>query len=158
MGLMNLMVTITHNDSCPEMLAAVRRGLFSTPTDEEFVEYLLQRKPKQQKRPAFEDHSLDVALFIIVFLSTFFRRLFRCAGSAFCTWKLNCGRPKLLGKHQSTEEHVLSYQRRNVAFKNNFLIRNQVTRLGIPRDWFDRTEAQNRAVPRLVALARSVRN
>ena len=68
MGLMNLMVTITHNDSCPEMLAAVRRGLFSTPTDEEFVEYLLQRKPKQQKRPAFEDHSLDVALFIIVFL------------------------------------------------------------------------------------------
>ena len=55
---MNCMVTITHSDSCPEMLAAIRRGVFATPTDEEFVENLLQRKPWGRKRPAFEDLSL----------------------------------------------------------------------------------------------------
>ena len=50
---------ITHCDSCPEMLAAIRRGGFATPTEDEFVEYLLQRKPWGSKRPAFEDHSLE---------------------------------------------------------------------------------------------------
>ena len=105
LGLMNCMVTLTHSDSCPEMLASIRRGVFATPTDEEFVEYLLQRKPWGRKRPDFEDHSL---------------------------------------------EHVISYQRRNVAFKRLFMRRDQQTPLGIVRDWFDRTEAQKRAVPRLV--------
>ena len=100
MGLMNVMVTISHNDSCPEMLAAIRRGLFAKPTDEEMVEFLLQRKKISSKRPKFEEHSL---------------------------------------------EHVLSYQRRNVAFKRNFLQRDTLTPLGIVKDWFDRTEAQMRA-------------
>jgi len=95
MGLMNVMVTISHNDSCPEMLAAIRRGLFAKPTDEELVEFLLQRKPRDRKRPAFEEHSL---------------------------------------------EHVLSYQRRNVSFKHNFLKRDALTPLGIAKDWFDRTD------------------
>ena len=91
MGLMNVMITISHNDSCPEMLAAIRRGLFAKPTDEELVEFLLQRKPRDRKRPAFEEHSL---------------------------------------------EHVLSYQRRNVSFKHNFLKRDALTPLGIAKDWF----------------------
>ena len=59
MGLMNVMVTISHNDSCPEMLAAIRRGLFAKPTEEELIEFLLQRKPRDRKRPAFEEHSLE---------------------------------------------------------------------------------------------------
>ena len=104
---MNCMVTLTHSDSCPEMLASIRRGVFATPTEEEFVEHLLQRKPYGRKRPDFEDHSL---------------------------------------------EHVISYQRRNVAFKRLFMKRDQRTPLGIVRDWFDRTEAQKRAVPRLSAV------
>ena len=36
LGLMQAMVTITHNDNCPEMLASVRRGPLAPPTDEEF--------------------------------------------------------------------------------------------------------------------------
>ena len=35
LGLMQAMVTVTHNDSCPEMLAAIRRGPFATPTEED---------------------------------------------------------------------------------------------------------------------------
>ena len=46
LGLMQAMVTVTHNDSCPEMLAAIRRGPFATPTEEEAIEYLLKRKPR----------------------------------------------------------------------------------------------------------------
>ena len=107
LGLMNCMITLTHSDSCPEMLASIRRGVFASPTEEEFVEYLLQRKPWGRKRPDFEDHSL---------------------------------------------EHVISYQRRNVAFKRLFMRRDQQTPLGIVRDWFDRTEAQKRAVPRLGSM------
>jgi len=40
---------------------------------------------------------------------------------------------------------VLSYQRRIAAFKLHFLKRIEKTPLGILRDWWDRTEAQNRA-------------
>jgi len=61
-GLFQAMVTITHNDSCPEMLAAVRRGPFATPTDEELIEYLLPRKPRDRQAPEFEKHSLEHVL------------------------------------------------------------------------------------------------
>ena len=54
LGLMQSMVTVTHNDSCPEMLAAIRRGPFATLTEEEAIEYLLKRKPRGRTRPAFE--------------------------------------------------------------------------------------------------------
>ena len=37
LGLMQSMVTVTHNDSTPEMLAAIRRGPFAVPTDEEAI-------------------------------------------------------------------------------------------------------------------------
>ena len=62
LGLMQTMVTVTANDSSPEMLAAIRRGPFAKPTDEEFVEYLLTRKRRDQERPAFENHSLEHVL------------------------------------------------------------------------------------------------
>ena len=55
-------VTITANDSCPEMLAAIRRGPFATPCDEEFLEYLLSTKRKDQARPRFEEHCLEHVL------------------------------------------------------------------------------------------------
>ena len=42
-------------------------------------------------------------------------------------------------------EHVLSYQRRIAATKENFMRRNKKTPLGIIQDWWDRTEAQMRA-------------
>ena len=44
LGLMQAMVTVTANDSSPEMLAAIRRGPFAEPTDDEFIEYLLTKK------------------------------------------------------------------------------------------------------------------
>ena len=43
-GIMQAMVTISHNDNCAELLAAVRRGVGARPTEEEFIEYLLSRK------------------------------------------------------------------------------------------------------------------
>ena len=59
---MQAMVTVTANDSSPEMLAAIRRGPFAEPRDDEFVEYLLARKRRDQERPAFENHSLEHVL------------------------------------------------------------------------------------------------
>ena len=59
---MQAMVTITHNDSSPEMLAAIRRGPFAKPTEEEFIEYLLKRKPRDRSRPEFEQFSLEHVL------------------------------------------------------------------------------------------------
>ena len=62
LGLMQTMVTVTANDSSPEMLAAIRRGPFATPTKDEFIEYLLKRKPRDKARPEFETHSLEHVL------------------------------------------------------------------------------------------------
>ena len=59
---MQVMVTVTANDSSPEMLAAIRRGPFSEPTEEELIEYLLQRKRRDQERPPFENYSLEHVL------------------------------------------------------------------------------------------------
>ena len=115
MGLMNVMVTISHNDSCPEMLAAIRRGLFAKPTEEELFEFLLQRKPRDRKRPAFEEHSLEHVPSLVV------------------------QRTRVLENAGHTERRlskVLSYQRRNVAFKHNFIKRDTQTPLGIAKDWF----------------------
>lgn len=99
-GLMTCMITVTANDSSPEMLAAIRRGPFAQPTEEECIEYMLQRKRRDQERPAFENYSL---------------------------------------------EHVLAFQRRVGALKDNFMRRGERTPLGVVRDWWDRTEAQMRA-------------
>ena len=114
MGLMNVMITISHNDSCPEMLAAIRRGLFAKPTEEELIEFLLQRKPRDRKRPEFEEHSLEHVPSLVV------------------------QRTQSRGKNNTLllVSKVLSYQRRNVAFKHNFIKRDTQTPLGIAKDWF----------------------
>ena len=54
-GMMQSMVTITHNDMSPEMLAAARRGPFAAPTDSEMIEYLMQRVISDSQRPRFEE-------------------------------------------------------------------------------------------------------
>ena len=100
MGMMQSMVTITHNDYVPELLASIRRGPFASPTESEMVEYLRAHAKTNGRRPKFEDFAL---------------------------------------------EHVMSYQRRVAATKQNFMKRNKVTPLGIVHDWWDRAEAQMRA-------------
>ena len=42
-------------------------------------------------------------------------------------------------------EHVLSFQRRVAATKQEFMVRGKMTPLGITKDYWDRTEAQMRA-------------
>ena len=43
-------------------------------------------------------------------------------------------------------EHVLSYQRRVNAIKDEFMVRNKKTPLGIVRDWWDRTAANKNMI------------
>ena len=62
MGLMNTMVTITHNDSCPEMLATIRRGPFAVPTEDEMLESYLGIKPPGRRRPEAEHYALEHVL------------------------------------------------------------------------------------------------
>ena len=62
MGLMTTMVTITHNDSCPEMLAAIRRGPFAEPTEDEMLESYMGIRPAHRKRPETEHHALEHVL------------------------------------------------------------------------------------------------
>ena len=61
-GLMQNMITISHNDYCPEMLAAIRRGPFAKPTEDEMVEYLLTRVRRDRPRPRFENFALEHVL------------------------------------------------------------------------------------------------
>ena len=62
LGLMQTMVTLSHNDNCAEMLAAIRGGLFAEPTAEEQLEYLLGRKAKGSKRPDWEHFAYEHVL------------------------------------------------------------------------------------------------
>ena len=62
MGLMQSMVTVTHNDNCPEMLASARRGPLAPPQHEEIIEYLLMRRKRDAERPAVEHFSLEHVL------------------------------------------------------------------------------------------------
>ena len=93
---MSSMVTVTHNNRVPELLAVIRRGPFAPPTQSEKIEYLLTRTPKSQSWTSFADYAL---------------------------------------------EHVLSYQRRVLSIKAEFLKRCARTPLGICHDYWDRTEA-----------------
>ncbi|MDP6676562.1 MAG: hypothetical protein QGI29_03260 [Pirellulales bacterium] len=61
-GIFQTMVTITHNDSAPEILAAVRRGPGAKPEEHEKIEYLMGRKPRNQHRPVVETHSVEHVL------------------------------------------------------------------------------------------------
>ena len=62
LGMMSCMVTITHNDYVPELLANIRRGPFAVPTEDEKLEYLLTRKPAQRTRCDFENFSMEHVL------------------------------------------------------------------------------------------------
>ena len=62
LGMMSCMVTITHNDYVPELLANIRRGPFAVPTEDEKLEYLVTRKPAQKTRCDFENFSMEHVL------------------------------------------------------------------------------------------------
>jgi len=62
LGMFQTMTTISHNDSCPEMLAVVRRGPGARPRDHEMIEYLMGHKPKTQERPVVEEYALEHVL------------------------------------------------------------------------------------------------
>ena len=62
MGMMQAMVTITHNDHVPEMLASIRRGPFAEPTESERVEYLFTRIKTDKQRADFENYALEHVL------------------------------------------------------------------------------------------------
>ncbi len=94
MGLMNAMLTQSHNDKNPEMLAHVKRGPLAPPTKEEQIKYLLTSKRRDEDR--------------------------------------------ILNSNYYAMEHVISYQRRIQATKQNFLQRGKRTPLGILKDWWDR--------------------
>ncbi len=70
-GLMQAMVTITHNNRSAEMLATVRRGPFAKPTALEQIEYLFTRVPAKESRKDFEKHPLEHVL-------SFQRRVLAC--------------------------------------------------------------------------------
>ena len=62
LGMMSCMITITHNDYVPELLANIRRGPFAMPTEEEKLEYLLTHQPAKKKRCDFENYSMEHVL------------------------------------------------------------------------------------------------
>lgn len=62
-----VLVTMTHNNRCSEMLAVVRRGPFAIPTAEEKIEYLLGRIRKSDTRKDFEQHSFEHVLSLVCF-------------------------------------------------------------------------------------------
>ena len=61
-GMMQVMVTVTQNDSTPEMLAAVRRGPGARPEEHEKLEYLQGRKHNSQQRPVVEEFAMEHVL------------------------------------------------------------------------------------------------
>ena len=62
MGMMQCMVTITHNDRVPELLATIRRGPFAEPTETEQVEYLFTRVKAKREALAFENYAFEHVL------------------------------------------------------------------------------------------------
>ena len=61
-GIMEAMVTISHNDHCADLLAVVRRGPGARPTEDEFIEYLLSRRKRSQERPPTEHYAFEHVL------------------------------------------------------------------------------------------------
>ena len=59
---MQLMVTITHHDRVPEMLANVRRGPCSKPTAFELVEFLFTRVKKGRATVRCDRYGLEHCL------------------------------------------------------------------------------------------------
>ena len=61
-GLMTSMVTVTQNDSSPELLAHARRGPCAEPLQEEMVEFLMTRRPVGSKRPPIQEDAAAATL------------------------------------------------------------------------------------------------
>ena len=62
LGMMEAMVTITHNDFAPEMLASARRGPFAEPTPSERIEYLVTRLRSDRTHLDHENYALEHVL------------------------------------------------------------------------------------------------
>ena len=62
MGMMQSMVTITHNDRVPELLAVIRRGPFAEPNETEQIEYLFTRVRAKREKMDFENCAFDHVL------------------------------------------------------------------------------------------------
>ena len=62
MGMMQSMVTITHNDRVPELLAVIRRGPFSEPTETEQIEYLFIRVRAKREKRDFDNFAFEHVL------------------------------------------------------------------------------------------------
>ena len=62
LGMMQSMVTITHNDHVPELLAVIRRKPFAEPTEAEMVEYLFTRVRTDRRKPDFENYAFEHVL------------------------------------------------------------------------------------------------
>ena len=63
LGPMSTMTTVTHNDSSPEMLEAMRRGPLAKPTRAEMVEYLVGAWDKHEGgRPTFQEFAYEHVL------------------------------------------------------------------------------------------------
>ena len=56
------MVTQTHNDLVPEMLANIRHSPFAAPTPREHVEYLFTRVRSARQRSEFENYGMEHVL------------------------------------------------------------------------------------------------
>ena len=104
------------------MLATVRRGPFARSTQEERIEFLLTRVKKADCNVTFADHALEHTLS--------FQRLFSFVFAG-------------LLHNVSTSPNKI-FQRRVQSIKQEFLRRSASTPLGIPQDYWDRTEAQQR--------------
>ena len=59
---MQCMVTITHNDHVPELLAVIRRKPFAEPTETEMVEYLFTRVRTDRRKADFENFAFEHVL------------------------------------------------------------------------------------------------
>ena len=62
LGLPTAMVTLTQNDSSPELLAHARRGPCAVPTEEELYEYLLTRRSPSSRRPDVQEDPVAATL------------------------------------------------------------------------------------------------
>ena len=60
------MVTVTHNDPAPELIAHARRGPCAVPTAEEKFAYLLTRRGPSDKRPNIQEEAAAAFLLLSV--------------------------------------------------------------------------------------------
>ena len=79
------MVTISHNDYCPELLAAIRRETFAAPAEEDKVEHLVVNSRSSHQTMAFE-HVLSLEWCVQAAKQHFFVRNKRTPLGHFEDW------------------------------------------------------------------------